>query len=306
MEMSSDIKYSEMFNKYLKGKYAYWIQMRYIVSFELMGHEGYVACEEDITKLLKKADGTYPIPYGCPYIDMYDQSCNIIKYIDIEATEKANNNAKFHIENENSSDNDPDINELKNFRTWLATAMLERNIDGILDEMTVHMLEYYKGGMYNEVVKYLTLFNNYPELSQLTSSCSCCEGTSLNSLYNTSINQCNPLTIYKKNIFNKMVEVFSSIDFWMLWSEDFLIKFKTYIDKIIKYNFKINTNNSIDISIYKDCTCNNTNQNNNNEILRRLSESLNYMINSETNAHKNYIKDSLYSWSSLLYEYMQW
>ena len=63
---------SSFFNKYLKGKYAYWVRMRYIVPFDTMGYDAYVACEEDINKLLPNENGEYPRPYGCECLDLYD------------------------------------------------------------------------------------------------------------------------------------------------------------------------------------------------------------------------------------------
>ena len=68
--MPDSMPQAEYFNKYLKGRYAYWVQMRYIVSFDHMRHEGYVACEEDITKLLQKEKKKYPKPYGATCLEI--------------------------------------------------------------------------------------------------------------------------------------------------------------------------------------------------------------------------------------------
>ena len=150
---------SEMYNMHLKGKYAYWIQMRYIVPFEFMGHEGYVACEEDITKLLMKADGTYPKPYGCPYIDMYDEDKCIMRYIDLEATDIANNISKYRTANDQTTDFDITISELKLFRKKLATMILDYNniyindSGSLIDSVEESVLKYYMNDMYDEVVK---------------------------------------------------------------------------------------------------------------------------------------------------------
>ena len=102
-----------------------------------------------------------------------------------------------------------------------------------------------------------------------------------------------------------MVEMFSDVEFWNKWPLELLIKFKKYIDNIIKVGLVID-NTKLDASKYKDCTCNKTDINSNQNILKKLSESLNYMIEGQEKSHYNYIKDSLYNWASLLYEYMQW
>lgn len=308
--MSENNNISTLFNEKLKGRYAYWIHMRYIVPFDYMRHEGYVACEEDITKLLKKENGTYPKPYGCPYIDMYEENMCIMRYIDLEATDYANNISRFRIDNETATDNNITIDMLKNFRTWLAQTLLDMNnikdsLDGDIrfGEDIKHILYYYANNMYNDVIKYLSMFSNSREISDVKKKCDCCMSSDLISL--TTISDCNSIDLYRNSIKNKMIELFSSISFWRQWNDDFLKLFKLYIDNIIRINLKINIPSN-NISVYYDCGCNENGQDTNMEILRRLSQSLQYIINNEYITHKNYISDSLFDWSSKLYEYMQW
>ena len=303
---------SEMYNMHLKGKYAYWIQMRYIVPFEFMGHEGYVACEEDITKLLMKADGTYPKPYGCPYIDMYDEDKCIMRYIDLEATDIANNISKYRTANDQTTDFDITISELKLFRKKLATMILDYNniyindSGSLIDSVEESVLKYYMNDMYDEAVKSLLMFGNQQvTLSTVDTTCGCCSSTTLTSLNNSSLNICDPLSIYRKSIYNKMVTMFSDVEFWKRWPNELLVVMKKYIDNILKVGLIVN-NNTVDSSIYRDCTCSNSNTNTNQNILEKLSKSLDYMIEGQEKSHYNYIKDSLYNWASLLYEYMQW
>ena len=303
---------SEMYNMHLKGKYAYWIQMRYIVPFEFMGHEGYVACEEDITKLLMKADGTYPKPYGCPYIDMYDEDKCIMRYIDLEETDIANNISKYRTANDQTTDFDITISELKLFRKKLATMILDYNniyindSGSLIDSVEESVLKYYMNDMYDEAVKSLLMFGNQQvTLSTVDTTCGCCSSTTLTSLNNSSLNLCDPLSIYRKSIYNKMVTMFSDVEFWKRWPNELLVAMKKYIDNILKVGLIVN-NNTVDPSIYRDCTCSNSNTNTNQNILEKLSKSLDYMIEGQEKSHYNYIKDSLYNWASLLYEYMQW
>ena len=303
---------SEMYNMHLKGKYAYWIQMRYIVPFEFMGHEGYVACEEDITKLLMKADGTYPKPYGCPYIDMYDEDKCIMRYIDLEETDIANNISKYRTANDQTTDFDITISELKLFRKKLATMILDynniyiNNSGSLIDSVEESVLKYYMNDMYDEAVKSLLMFGNQQvTLSTVDTTCGCCSSTNLASLNNSSLNICDPLSIYRKSIYNKMVTMFSDVEFWKRWPNELLVAMKKYIDNILKVGLNVN-NNTVDPSIYRDCTCSNSNTNTNQNILEKLSKSLDYMIEGQEKSHYNYIKDSLYNWASLLYEYMQW
>lgn len=299
-------KMSKFFNAYLKGKYAYWIQMHYIVPFDLMRHEGYVACEEDITKLLINVDGTYPRPYGCPYIDMYDEDACILPYIDMVETDHINNISRFIVENNKSTDEDLTISELKNFRTWLAGSLY--NLDKIKDELDsskyneriVKMLLYYTNNMMNDTIKELNLFNK-PIISTNITSCGCCQSENI---FNTNINDCDAVSNYRRNVYNVMVETFSDISFWSNLPQDFLKRMKQYIDNIIKVGLKLNNTSNI-TSVYSTCECKDS-KNNNEYILKRLSESLSYIINKEYKLHNNYIRDSFNDWATYLYEYMQW
>ncbi len=302
---------SEMYNKHLKGKYAYWIQMRYIVPFDFMRHEGYVACEEDITKLLMKADGTYPKPYGCPYIDMYDEDRCIIRFIDLAETDRANNISEFRTANTQVTDHDLTIAELKLFRRILATLLLDYNniyineSGSVIDNTEKSVLDYYANDMVDEVIKGLLIFSNQQVITIPTSStCGCSSMATLSSL-NVSLDVCDPISIYRKSVYNKMVTMFSDVDFWKRWPKELLITMKKYIDNILRVGLVIN-NSTTDPSIYKDCTCNGSDSNSNQNILEKLSKSLDYMIEGQEKNHYNYIKDSLYNWSSLLYEFMQW
>ena len=80
---------------------------------------------------------------------------------------------------------------------------------------------------------------------------------------------------------------------------------KHYIDNIIKSGLPLS--NGANSDLYKDCICIDKQiENNNSKILSKLSISLEYIYSGEWKDHKNYIKDSLYDWSSNLYENMMW
>lgn len=295
---------SEIFNKYLKNNYAYWVQMRYIIPMSVMDHGNYVDCEQDESKVSKY-----------PHIDMYSTECCMINfveyYVDNEETDKINSISKYLLNNEHITDEDITISEIKLFRRWLAATLL--NLDNIMDdldpssklnEIQKHILEYYANDMYNDVVKYLTIFGNKDPYMNTSTSCGCCNTESL-IITTTPINVCDSLSIYKENIRNNMIEMFSNVEFWLTWSDDFISLFKKYIDNIIRVGLKIN-NTVLPVIGLKDCTCNTVEDDNNTNILNRLSNSLGYILNKEHNSHKNYIHDALYDWSSSLYEYMQW
>lgn len=295
---------SEIFNKYLKNNYAYWVQMRYIIPMSVMDHKNYVDCEQDESNVSKY-----------PHIDMYSTECCMINfveyYVDNEETDKINSISKYLLNNEHITDEDITIGEIKLFRRWLASTLL--NLDNIMDdldpsaklnEIQKHILEYYANDMYNDVVKYLTIFGNKDPYMNSSTSCGCCKTESL-VITTVPINVCDSLSIYKENIRNNMIEMFSNVEFWLTWSDDFISLFKKYIDNIIRVELKIN-NTVLPVIGLKDCTCNKIEDDNNTNILNRLSKSLGYILNKEYSSHKNYIHDALYDWSSSLYEYMQW
>lgn len=303
----------DLFNEHLKGRYAYWIQMRYIVSFDHMEHEGYVACEMNIDKLLKKEDGTYPKPFGCPYIDTYGD-CDIYNYIDDTETDRINSISEFKIINQFQPDADITIDELKKFRTWLATQLLIFDQNNTGDQLyirydlnTTNMLLYYKNGMIDNVIERLTEMSIYKDNITIPNTCCCCGTTgTLEGLYE-QVNSCDPIPTYRHYIYNKMVQTYSDLDFWLQFPAEFISDFKKYIDNIIKMNLKLYKTPYI--SDFVDCgglSQQELEQNKYKYILEKLSTSLNYIINNDINGHKNFIGDALNEWSSILYENMEW
>lgn len=277
-----------------------------------MRHEGYVACEEDIKKLLQKEDGTYPKPYGAPSLDIYTPG--VMDYVDSIETDKINSTVHFRMKNSYSPDDDITVDELKLFRTWLAQELLKMDQtelgeqkNSYLSDVETHVLRYYADNMYDNTVKILTEFGQAtPTLDTInSSSCGCYHSSNLSSLYNTELNICDSVGVYRKNIYNKMIEMFSVGSFWSQWSQEFINEFKKYIDNIIKCNFVLSKTEWH--SEFVDCGCQNTSdQDRSIEILKRLSISLGYIRDGSIAGHKNYINEVLYEWSSLLYEKMQW
>lgn len=305
---------ADLFNKYLKGKYAYWVQMRYIVPFEFMRHEGYVACEEDITKLLQREDGTWPKPYGAPCLDIYDGK--VAKYVDMIETDKINHIAEYRLKNKYVPDNEITLDELKKFRTWLASELLTidqtdfgEQKNSFFTESETHVLQYYASNMYDNTIKILSEFGQ--ESLQINNSinthnCGCHTSSNLDELYFENYHICNPISIYKKNIYSKMVQMFSKIEFWSGWPKEFLDTIKQYIDGIISTNLPFG--NITNENKFVDCNCitNNDFQKESLDILKRLSNAFEHMKNGDIVGHKNYIQDALRDWSSQLYESMQW
>lgn len=313
--MPEGLKISSFFNENLKGKYAYWIQMRYIFPFSSINYEDYVKYEQ--ASEIEMTNKCIP-----KHIDLYGRDdCMFYfnNYIDTTETQRINSIDSFKIYNSYTPDYDITINDLKCFRTWLANQLLLLNT--IVDENgnntysdlytsdQTHMLEYYKNNMYNDIVKYLDKFGNSTiSLNTVISTgCECCNSVNNLNTFN-EINNCSDAgDIYRKNIKSFMVDTFSNINFWKDKNKTFLALFKKYIDNIITVGLVIPeaTGSALNNNIYTTCNCN-INNANFTKTLEKLSEALQYIIEDKIVGHQNFICDAFNDWSVNLYEKMYW
>lgn len=317
-----------LFNSYLKGKYAYWVRMRYVVPFETMTPEEYVFCEHD-DAYLKKFEGKYR--------DLFKDKA-LTAWVDEIETENLNDVQKYVRLNKHTTDPELTIDDVKKFRTWLAEQLLllDQTVSGkqkyeFYSEEFTHVLEYYAQGMYDDVIKWL---NKYGQMAMNfnigKSTCGCVPtlneyalntagtvgitGTGINtgcgcasssndmamSLYST----CDPITVYRQAIKAKMVEYFGDMNFWLQFSVGFLSEFKAYIDNIIRLNLPFGM---VNYTKFDDCLCGkSSSQLAAMEILGRLARALELMISGETVGNRNYISDAFMDWARDLYELMYW
>ncbi len=303
--MPSSISGYDYFNKHLKGKYAYWVHMRYVVAFEHMPWKAYVACENDINMLLPLPNGELPEPYGTQCLDTHNDLI-LNDYVDAVETDRINSVVELELKNTYTPDDNITIEELKQFRTWLAQQLIMMSDNKTLGELDKHVLEYYARGMYDNTIKVLTDFGGTKvKLEKLGQTSCSCHGHNMSSLYDLSMDVCDPIVVYRNNIYNKMVEMFGDYNFWTQWAPEFINEFKKYIDNIIKCNFNLSSTQWV--SELVDCGCRDkTDQDKYIEILKRLSTSLGYIRDEKVLGNKNYINDSLYDWASVLYEKMNW
>jgi len=321
---AEDLEQYELFNTKFKGKYAYVVNWEFVVAIEDVSTGMFVELSRDIERV--------PEFDNIPLIDIP------VSAIDEENTEKANSVISFLAANKYTSDDDITIDELKKFRQWLATYLLAFDQDEhgkqqyqLFDDEVTHMLLYYKHDMYDYVIKYLSKFSDQSfTLVSSVSSCGCNSlgtaggtvvktiphsqlqvsqcGCNTQALTGTQVLEgCDPVGIYRKNIYLKMYNTFSIIEFWTQFSKDFLGDFKKYIDGIIKLDLPLTS--STFVSSFADCGClsqADAEQQRNISILRDLSKSLQHMIDDEVEGNKNFIQNSLSQWSSLLYESMRW
>lgn len=284
----------QRFNEKLKGRYAWWVRLRWIIPFDEMTDEQYAQAEQipDNTLANQAREGNWYYIF------------NIIDYVDDEATNCANDISGFKVFNKFTPDSDITTDELKKFRTWLAESLLGLEPT---DEDEKIMLKYYANGMSDDALVSISSVSQWSTIRMNIQNASCCACSTINldSQYDFSGSSCDSATdIYKMGMHNKMVEIFSNLNYWISKPKELLVEFQHYIDNLLRINM-IPTTNTIDYSKYMDCSCTTT-INTNDQLLKDLSIALGYIINCQISGNKNFIMDTLYNWSSNLYELMEW
>ena len=280
----------DLFNTKFKGKYAYCVNWIYVIALEDITYQEYIDISIGDNLIVEHLD------------------LELIKnYVDISATQDANMVEKYLLANEFTPDSSITIDELKLFRTKLAD-MLYKAIGYNLDNVTKEMLNYYQEEMHDDTIEHLSYFANGTEHDLISttnkSTCSCQNNTQIFNQY--AISSCNPIYIYRKGVYEKMVSVFSDIDFWLKLDKNVLNEIKRYIDGIIECNLPLHTSQFS--TTLHDCGCltRNNVQEERIQILKDLSVCFNYLATDNYTSKKNHISLTLNKWASLLYERMRW
>jgi hypothetical protein len=300
--------------------------------------------------VLIKTDGS-----TIKYVDLWEGDWNWMNgYVDQTETDTVNSVDALKQYNNYIPTKSPGIEELKRFRTWLATSLLDQNytfyiyntdhydqlpnptLDQRLSAKTVtelpsedegvvkienlevvnwtddntHVLEYYRGGMYDDTLKWVGEFGktvvNLTQPSQ--SSCGCGSNTNLSSLYGDGVSVCDSVEIYKSGIKNGMIEFFSDVETWTELPKSYILNVKSYVDGIIQSNLGFSTYEISNGYYGCECVSSNNSQTVAVAILEQLSKAFDIIAQgeSEVNKHKNFIIVALQQWSSQLYELMEW
>lgn len=293
----------EWFNENLRGKYSYWIHCQYAVSFNDIDEALYFELEKMNNEFIINELNSRDIIY----IDIDNESW-VADYIDYSITESINSIQTYKLSNDFIPDDDITIDELKNFRTWLATSLLSIKTD--LSDSDTHILEYYSNGMMDDTIKWLNEFGKinitYNDTIQNNCGCGYGSGNVNSSLYSNSLNVCDPLSIYRSNIKLNMINMFSNIDFWKVPNSDFLKEVIKYLNGIIKTNLpltNIDANNNFTCDCLHDA---NLSQKNSQNILKNLITAFTEINEDNINGNKLFISNTLNIWASNLYEIMEW
>lgn len=290
----------ENFNHF-KGKYCYCVNWKYIFTFNDLTEVDYVKLSLALSENSIENTDYNSLIYG-DYNLFLEKNA-----IDLLATEKANLPNKYIEFNKFIPDSELTFDEVKRFRTWLASTLLNLS-DNLTPEKYKAVFQYYSDEMNDQVKKQLQMFESNPVqgiFEQVSGSTCGCSQQGYSGI--TGVSYCNPIEIYSKSIYNEMVKIFSDIDFWLEKENEFLLEIKKYIDYILDANLPLI--NSKYASPFLNCNCL-TNQNEAKdrakETLKNLSEVFSILSTKELTGKKNFISTTLYSWASNLYEKMRW
>ena len=299
----------EWYNNNIRGKYAYWIHCTYVVTFDDM-MDGYMSMEkfnnDEIVDYLESNE--------IQYLDLEGRDSWAKNYIDWTITEKVNDISKFIKSNSFIPDDDITIDDLKNFRTWLAQTLLN-NLSLDKDSVEERVLNYYSSCMYDDVIKGLNqLGGTSISINTIkSSSCGCGGSSNVSSLYGDSVSVCDPISIYTSNIKNSMISMFSNLDTWRELNdinEDIIGEIIKYLNGILKNNLPlVNTNNVLDIYSCRCLSDVNNAQIQAQKMVQDVIDVLTWIKDGEpTDANMSKTNASLFlsSWALNLYENMQW
>lgn len=326
----------ELFNTHFKGRYVHCINWTYLVPLEAMDNEAAIELSkelcidsleptvavDDLQEIQKDITTTTSIDQY-PWFYLRE----LAEYVDVNDTEKVNAIYKYIEYNSFTPDKELTLEQIKMFRTWLATVLfnlLSKEPD--VEKNTIAMLNYYKNEMNDNVIDTLASFHvDMPQVGIYTagvqgvtginvlspvkkSSCSCAQSSTAALLaHPSSVSVCDPIAIYRKALYSQMVDVFSDINFWMQREKDLLLEIKRYIDAIIKLNLPLTASQYV--SELYDCNCltsTDSAQERLMSILKNLSTAFDYMANDNVTGNKNFIGDTLNQWATKLYEIMRW
>lgn len=319
-ESTLDPQDIELFNTKMRGKYCWCVNWKYCVSFDDMTVEEY----------------THASQVGQPEVslELYLDLSEVRDLVDHEATELINSIDSYKVSNQYVP-SELTLAQIKKFRTAVAEGLLvaeeawDTEYDVMLSEKIEAMLTYYAKGMYDDIIAAMTMFaNNEASVSvngtytdcgcggttsqlgiqtngvTVTTSAKNCGCSSANAQMSLA-SVCDCISIYRVNIYNFMVDVFSDYRFWSLVSDTVVADMISMLRGILEAGLSLSFDSN-DV-LFGDCSClGDTTDTSGKLIINNLIKALEYIQNEEVVAHKNFIKNSLYAWASKLYEHMEW
>lgn len=312
--------FCEYFNNILRNKYAYAIHWMYILP--MVYADGDIPTGDPFNPGVEL--NYVNVERGSAVVEGLLRFDDLREWIDQVRTLSIlqNDKIKYDYLNEFTPDDDITIEELKVFRTWLASILLA-NTPVVNNwnnpDMLVTMLAYYKQNLEDATTKILSGFSNYMQDNvlvattkdkpinlatlPLSAGCGCYGG--VQGVGVTAVSGCDPLQLYRNAIYNYMVETFSNIKYWMDQVE-ICVEMKKYLEGILKVGLPLG---SKIIDPYADCGCNTLDADSQiryRKMIEALIQSLTYIIEDKVSGNQNYIITAFSNWATYLYEYMYW
>ena len=313
----------EIYNSVLRNKFFYCINWKWVMPLEVNGH----STEEEYIEASKS--DVEPASVECYLLEDYED------YIDGYATSKANAVERYINYNSMVPD-EYTIDDLKNFRTLLATMLLsskeswEDDYNASLTPKIDAMLSYYAGGMHDCAINGMSMFANYnmSSVAGTYTDCGCGSTTARTSLNTTAGGStamyasncgcktqnavlslqaaCDCERLYRRSVHDFMVVIFSDYKFWELVSETVLPEAVKMLKGILQAGFTFSDGEVYSL-LYGDCSCMSESADTTNiTIISNLIKAFEMIMNGEALNNKNFIKSTLYAWAFRLYELMQW
>lgn len=276
------------------GRYCWCVSWKHIVDLDDYTISEIISLEQN---------GQTPSKQGTQCVSYATYQTN--GYIDNTATDAANSIAKWVEYNKFSPDDDITVDEVKQFRTWLARTLYNLDKDTASYEVR-EMLAYYMNEMNDATVQHLSTFAKTTVKTVLqtgTSSCSC--NKTSESLISASL--CDAVEQYRTGVRNIMISTFSDISFWSGREQDLQNEIAHYIDNIIKMALPL-TQSPYASQLY-DCGCltnANTPQQTMTLALENISKAFKLMAAGTISGNRDFISRSLNEFAVSLYEIMRW
>lgn len=180
-------------------------------------------------------------------------------------------------------------------------------IDWSDDEM--HTLNYYAAGMYDDALKWMSVYSDTQITTSLTNittnACGCNSGTDISSLYNNTLRVCDPLNIYREGVKREMVNILTDLTMWEKIPSTTLKTISRYLNAIIKLGL-IGINDSSSNTYGCDCLKEKSSESLFIQTIKQLIQVFDNLADNEIKGNKNYIISTLNTWAQDYYENMEW
>ena len=265
----------EAFNLLLKGRYAYWVRLQYVIPLSDLSLDQYVKAEREGIDLKN----------GCSEYANVWNSDELTDYIDYPETEKINATRVYEKYNEKQGNMAPHLSQerIKNaylfFLDLIYQGLKDSSRDGKVDSLVERSINFFKNKGKDEVLSILYQIQLLPDLpsspNQISSSsCGCNQIPDLT--IPGSFKTYNLPGVYAEGLKNILLSTIQNPDFWIMsLEEQDILEAKEYVDSILRLDLDFPGTN-----FKKDA--------------RDFSLTLEYISEQNLVGHKNFIRDSIF------------